>query len=184
MLVSCTLPKSHASTLLTPGGRSCLVSLATAGVGPVWSLVLTKRLQWTEQKTVPIPHSIRRDFFPLLNFTLLSVCTNESGTHSGESITCMPEIRGNNCAGLLLEAQASAQFWEVESKKKSDNKSRLPWCESSKWHTANKQTAEAWETRSIILSALLQARKSQIFLLLASLWHKNCNFRPWRMNFP
>lgn len=56
------------------------------------------------------PTLYQKGFFPLLNFTLLSVCTNESGTHSGESITCMPEIRGNNCAGLLLEAQASAQF--------------------------------------------------------------------------
>lgn len=46
--------------------------------------------------------SVRREFFSPLNFTLLSVCMNESGTHSRESITCMPEIRGNNCAGLLL----------------------------------------------------------------------------------
>lgn len=54
-----------------------------------------------EWKTVPIPHSLSEGNF-FLNFTLLSVCTNDSGTHSGESVTCMPEIRGNNCAGLLL----------------------------------------------------------------------------------
>lgn len=121
-----------------------------------------------------------------LNFTLLPVCKNESGTHSRESITWMLKIRGNNCAGLLLQVQASTQFWEVESKKKSDNKSQLPWCESFKWNGVNEQTGETWETRSIIPPPLLQARKSQLSLnsLSASLWHGNWNLIPRRMNFP
>lgn len=53
----------------------------------------------TEWKLCPA-YTLDQIFF--LKFTLLSVCKNESGTHSRESITCTPEIRGNDCVGLLL----------------------------------------------------------------------------------
>lgn len=75
---------------------------------PVLPCPLCSALKWTENSARPI--LLIREGNSFLNFTLLSVCKNESGTHSRESITCKPEIRGNNCAGLLLLVQASAQF--------------------------------------------------------------------------
>lgn len=161
----------------------------------MWSLILT----WRQHHRIPSCHALsplllngaktllalyswwERAIFSKFH---LAACLWEWIVYSRESITCMPEIRGNNCAGLLLQVQASAQFWEVESKKKSDNKSRLPWCESFKWNGVNEQIGKTWELRSIIPPPLLQARKSQISLLSALLWHGNWNLTPWRMNFP
>ena len=102
----------ESSSLPQPSDRSsCLESppdVETATQHPFPPCPLCSARAWSENSACPTLLIREGKFF--LNFTLLPVCKNESSTHSRESITCMPEIKGNNSAGLLLQAQASAPF--------------------------------------------------------------------------